>query len=690
MPNRLIAETSPYLRQHAENPVDWFPWGDEAFEKARRESKPVFLSVGYSACHWCHVMEHESFEDEATAALMNESFVSVKVDREERPDVDAIYMDAVQSLTGSGGWPMSVFLTPDAVPFYGGTYFPDTSRYGMPSFSEVLKQIAALWASRRGEILEAGSALKEELERQALGGTSATTGTLERETLDEAVRGLSRMFDRANGGWGGAPKFPQPAVTEFVLRRYQATRSEHLLDMATSTLDAMMRGGIYDQLGGGFHRYATDERWLVPHFEKMLYDNAQLARLYLHAWQITGDESYRLVVTETLDYVARELLDPDGGFYSAQDADSEGEEGRFFVWTPEQIQTALEAAPPDSAGDAETLMAVYGVTPGGNFEGKSILYVAQTPAERAAVSGMPESEVVSRLARARQALFEARESRVKPGLDDKVIVSWNGLALCAFAEAARVLGRDDYRRIAEKNAEFVLSQMRTPGGRMLRTWRSGHAKVNGFLEDYALYAEGLVELYQTTFEPRWLDAARELADAILEHFSDPRGGFFDTSDDHESLLLRPKGTQDGAMPSGGAVAADVLVRLTEYTGERSYADVATAALAQVHAEMVQAPLGFSRWLSALDLVLAPPAALAIVGGNVEPMLRVVRARYRPNLVVAAAASQEAEPAIALLRGRVSLGGRTTAYLCRQFACNQPVSTAEELESLLDRPESTTV
>ncbi len=459
--------------------------------------------------------------------------------------------------------------------------------------------------------------------------------------------------------------------------------------MATSTLDAMMRGGIYDQLGGGFHRYATDERWLVPHFEKMLYDNAQLARLYLHAWQITGDESYRLVVTETLDYVARELLDPDGGFYSAQDADSEGEEGRFFVWTPEQIRAALEGPRPTRTGDAETLMAVYGVTPGGNFEGKSILFVAQTPAERAAVAGMPESDVASGLDRARRALFEARESRVKPGLDDKVIASWNGLMLGAFAEAARVLGRDDYRLIAEKNAEFVLSQMRTPAGRMLRSWRGGHAKVNGFLEDYALYAEGLLELYQTTFEPRWFDAARELADAILEHFADPGGGFFDTSDDHESLLLRPKGTQDGAMPSGGAVAADVLVRLAEYTGERRYADAATAALAHLQGAMAQAPLGFSRWLSALDLVLAPPAALAIVGENAEPMLGAVRSRYRPNLVVAAAASEEAAPAIELFRGRESLGGQATAYLCRQFACDRPVSTASELESLLDgqRPTS---
>ena len=685
MSNRLIAEASPYLRQHAENPVDWYPWGDEAFERARSEDKPVFLSVGYSACHWCHVMEHESFEDESTAALMNEHFVSVKVDREERPDIDAIYMGAVQALTGRGGWPMSVFLTPDAVPFYGGTYFPNESRHGMPSFADVLMQLASVWANRRDEVLEAGAELTGLLQEQSSRGSSVSGGALDPGTLDTAIQGLSRSFDRTHGGWGGAPKFPQPTVVEFVLRRYLATGEARLLEMAATTLHAMMRGGIYDQLGGGFHRYATDDRWLVPHFEKMLYDNAQLARLYLHAWQVTGDVVYRRVVTETLDYLVREMLDPAGGFYSAQDADSEGEEGRFFVWTPDQIHSALAGASPDPGGDGEVLMAAYGVTSAGNFEGKNILFASRTMAEIAADAGRAVSDVETRLARARQALLDARESRVRPGLDDKVLASWNGLTLAAFAEAARALDRDDYRRVAERNAEFVLSEMRGADSRMSRTWKDGSATLNGYLEDYAFYADGLLELYQTTFDPRWFAAARELADTIIERFTDPDGGFFDTSDDHESLLLRPKGIQDGALPSGGAVAAEVLVRLAEYAGEPRYAAAAGTAVVQAQAAMGQVPLGFSRWLATLDLMLAPPQALAIVGDEVEPLLRVVREGYRPNLLVAVASGNEPGTGMALLEGRGAAGGRATAYLCRQFMCERPVSTAGELVGLLESP-----
>lgn len=681
MANRLASETSPYLLQHAENPVDWYPWGDEAFARARAEDKPVFLSVGYSACHWCHVMAHESFEDEKTAALMNAHFVCIKVDREERPDVDAIYMDAVQALTGSGGWPMSVFLTPDAVPFYGGTYFPGSARYGRPSFADVLTHISALWGERREEVLSAGSSLKAALEQQAASVVDGSRPPLHRETLETAVRGLAEAFDQDHGGWGGAPKFPQPGVVEFVLRRHLATTDERPLEMATRTLDAMMRGGIYDQLGGGFHRYATDEVWLVPHFEKMLYDNAQLARLYLHAWQVTGTEAYRRVVTETLDYVAREMLDPAGGFYSAQDADSEGEEGRSFVWTPDQIKDALAGTSADPVGDAGLFMAAYGVSPGGNFEGKSILSVARSTAEVADGAGLPLTDVEERLGRVRQALLAARETRVKPGLDDKVLAGWNGLMLAAFAEAARVLDRDAYRTIAERNAGFVLSQMRTAEGRMLRSWKGGHAKLNGTLEDYSHYADGLLELYQTTFDPRWIRAARELADSILLHFADPLGGFFDTSDDHEALIVRPKGAQDGAIPSGSAMATSVLLRMALFTGDSRYADAGEAALAQMQGLMAQAPLGFAQWLVALDFTLAPPNEVAVVGEDRTRLLSVIRARYRPNLLVAAGREGEGV-AVALLDGRSAIDGIATAYVCRRAACERPVTDPGDLSELL--------
>jgi len=685
--NRLASESSPYLLQHAENPVDWYPWGTEAFERAHAEDKPVFLSVGYSACHWCHVMEHESFEDEATAALMNARYISIKVDREERPDVDAIYMDAIQALTGRGGWPMSVFLTPDAVPFYGGTYIPSTARYGMPSFTDVLTQIAALWETRRGELLEAGAGLKAVLEQSSDGaGGAPGYAPLDGATLNAALHGLAQSFDRVNGGWGGAPKFPQPMAVEFLLRRHIATSNPRLLEMVSLTLDAMMHGGIYDQLGGGFHRYATDEVWLVPHFEKMLYDNAQLARLYLHAWQVTGNASYRRVATETLDYLAREMLDASGGFYSAQDADSEGEEGRFFVWTDGQIRNALAGSASGSEADAGLFALAYGISEEGNFEGGNILTVVRSAAELASERGITTEEVETRLDRSRRTLFAARGTRVKPGLDDKVLAGWNGLALGAFAEAARVLDRDDYRDIAERNAEFVLAQMRDADGRMLRTWKAaregGHAKLNGYLEDYAHCADGLLELYQTTFEPRWFQAARELADSVLAHFADPGDGFFDTSDDHEALIVRPKGLQDGAIPSGGAVASGVLLRLAHLSGHGRYADAAEAAVGQVQPAMSQAPLGYAHWLNVLDFALAPVREVAIVGERPEPLLAVVRSAYRPNLVVASVCG-EGDSAIALLEGREAIGGRATAYVCRQHSCDPPVLTGPELQVLLE-------
>jgi hypothetical protein len=490
-----------------------------------------------------------------------------------------------------------------------------------------------------------------------------------------------RAFDRRHGGWGGAPKFPQPAILEFLLRRYVATGDGSLLEMVTDTLDAMAHGGVYDQLGGGFHRYATDADWLVPHFEKMLYDNAQLARVYLHAWQVTGDTFYRRIVEETLGYVAREMLDTHGGFYSAQDADSEGEEGRFFVWRPDEIVAALDDHSADPAGDAQLFMSTYGVTERGNFEGSNILFAAKSISQAAVEPSLDIADVEARTQRVRERLLTVRSGRVRPGTDDKVLIAWNGLMLSAFAEAARAFDREDYLTIAEMNAAFVLGQMRDQDGRLRRTWKAGQSRLNGYLEDYAHYAEGLLELYQTTFDPAWFGAAVGLADMILAHFTDPAGGFFDTSDDHEALLLRPKETQDGGMPSGGSVAAMVLARLGEYTGESRYSEAAEAAVAGVADQMFQVPLGFAMWLSALDFMLSPPSELAIVGPDPLPMLAVVRATYRPNLLVAAKAEGE-DSGISLFEGRDSIGGSTTAYLCRHFTCERPVTTPEELGDLL--------
>lgn len=677
MTNRLAHESSPYLRQHAENPVDWFPWGDEAFVRARAEDKPIFLSVGYSACHWCHVMARESFADAATAEILNRFYVAVKVDREERPDIDAISLQAVQALTGGGGWPLSVFLTPDGQPFYGGTYFPERPRHGLPAFRDVLLKVAQVWSERRQEIVRSGAALREALVQQTSALAGAPGGELRQSVLDDAVAGLSAAFDPAHGGFGGAPKFPQPPALELLLRRHLATGSASCLAMVTTTLDAMARGGIYDQLGGGFHRYAVDAIWLVPHFEKMLYDNAQLARLYLHAWQVTGAERYRRVARETLDYVLREMTGPSGGFFSAQDADTEGAEGGTYVWTPEQISAALPASDEDLA----LFCAAYGVTAAGNFEGKTILSAAADAAELAAARGLATEQVAARLAAARTQLLAARAQRPQPGRDDKVLASWNGLMLAAFAEAARALGDGRYLAAAQANAAFVLTQMQTADGRLRRTWRDGRATLNAYLEDYAALADGLLQLYQTDFAARWFVAARELGDAILAHFRDPAGGFFDTSDDHERLLLRPKDLQDGAQPSGGSLAATVLLQLAAFTGEGRYRDAAESAIAPLQPAMADIPLGFANWLCALDFALAPPREVAIVGPQPEPLLTALRAAWRPAVVAAAAADTAATP-VPLLRGRAAIGGRAAAYVCAGTRCAPPVTTPAELAALL--------
>jgi uncharacterized protein YyaL (SSP411 family) len=722
VPNRLSRETSPYLRQHADNPVDWYPWGDEAFAAARAADKPVFLSIGYSACHWCHVMAHESFEDDETAALLAQHFVAIKVDREERPDVDAIYMNATQLITGHGGWPMSVFLTPEGTPFYAGTYFPDRPRHGMPSFRQVLEQIAALWDQRRDEVESSAERLRQLMNRDELaavraaegereagpagfpplggetsGGEAATAGpALRRAVLDESIARLARDFDAVHGGFGGAPKFPQPTALEFLLRRALATGDEHLLGMLTKTLDEMAGGGIYDQLGGGFHRYSVDDVWLVPHFEKMLYDNAQLARLYLRAWQATGAETYRRVCRGTLDFILRELTDPGGGFFSALDADSEGVEGRFYVWTRAQIEEALTGRPAGAQvviprdDDLRLFFAAFGVTPAGNWEGATILRAAADDAQLAATHELDEDEVRRRLEAMCARLLQVRGTRVRPGLDDKVLASWNGLTLAAFAEAARALGDETYLQAARANAEFLLGRMRAPDGRLLRTWAGGQARLNGYLEDQTAVAAGLLQLYQTDFDPRWFAAARELADLTLAHFAAPDGGFYDASDDHERLVARPRGLQDGVQPCGGSLAALVLLELGSFTGEGRYVDAAERALAPLQPLMATAPLGFGTWLSALDLTLAPPTEVAIVGAEPGDLLAAVRAAYRPNVLVAvadadavAADGGPASAVVPLLQDRTAIDGKAAAYVCTGSVCEQPLTSPDGLAARLD-------
>ncbi len=657
MTNHLEDEQSRYLQQHVDNPVDWYPWGEAALEKARHEDKPIFLSIGYSACHWCHVMAHESFEEEETAALLNEHFVSIKVDREERPDLDRVYMSAVQTLTGRGGWPMSVFITPDGKPFYGGTYFPDEPRHGMPSFRQVLHAVADAWEHRRGELLEGGQQVIGALEqRQSV--SDPTAGDLTTETLEAAYHGLRQQFDAVHGGWGGAPKFPQPMTLAFLLRHHHATEDPQALAMVTQTLDAMARGGVYDQLGGGFHRYAVDDHWLVPHFEKMLYDNALLARVYLHAWQVTGEPLFRAVVEETLDYVLREMTAPQGGFYATQDADVGGEEGRVYLWTPEEIQEVL-------GDEAEAFMQHYGVTEAGNFEGKTILTFSGSIDERAA------------LREARQRLLKARQRRTAPGRDEKVHVAWNGLMLAAFAEAGRVLAREDYLRAAEANADFLLSELRDAHGRLRHVWIDGEAKVPGFLEDYSHLIEGLLALYQATFEPRWYVAAQALAGVMTAHFR-ADAGFYDTADDAEDLIVRPREVQDNATPSGNAMAATVLLKLARFSGDTVYEEMARASLASMQALMARHPLGFGQWLVALTAALATPTEIAIVGDpearSTRALLDVAQAGYHPHRLVAA--GDGAVPA--LLKNREMHDGKPAAYTCIAATCRPPITDVETL------------
>ncbi|HEX8692081.1 MAG TPA: thioredoxin domain-containing protein [Longimicrobium sp.] len=681
MPNRLANETSPYLLQHRDNPVDWYPWGPEALERARAEDRPILLSVGYSACHWCHVMEHESFEDPQTAALMNERFVNVKVDREERPDIDSIYMTAVQQMTGHGGWPMTVFLTPDGAPFWGGTYFPPEPRHGMPSFRQVLLAVSEAWRERRADVdkgaAELGAMLRESH------AVRPPASELDPSILDRAFYTLAARFEGRWGGFGGAPKFPQPMVLEFVLRQWKRSGNPDALRMADFTLRRMAGGGMYDHVGGGFARYSVDARWLVPHFEKMLYDNALLARAYLHAWQATHDPEHRRVVEETLLWVEREMTSPEGGFFSALDADSEGEEGKFYLWTPDEVDALL------GPGDGPLFRRYYDVTEGGNFEGKNILHTDEAMEDVAEDAGVTLERLREVVERGRGVLYAARAKRVWPGLDDKVLTAWNAMMLHAFAEAARVLERPDWLKIAVANAEFLLRALR-PEGRLLRTYKDGRAKIGAFLEDHALLVDALVAVYEATWDPRWVREARSLADAMLDLFwEDGEGVFYDTARDAEALVVRPRDVFDNATPSGNSAAVMALLRLGELAGEPHYTRVAARVLAQMGELLTRVPVGFGWLLSALDFHLATPTEVAFVGEpgreDTDELVRTVSRAYLPNVVLALRRPGEGEEVselIPLLGGRSALDSKATAYVCERYTCKLPVTEARALAEQL--------
>lgn len=678
MPNQLINENSPYLLQHADNPVDWYPWGEEALTKARTENKPIFLSIGYAACHWCHVMEHESFEDPETATLMNENFVNIKVDREERPDLDSIYMQATTAMAGSGGWPMSVFLTPDLRPFYAGTYFPPVRRYNMPSFKEVLLSLAKVWREERGEVDRVGSQVLQHIQPQTLGKTADNLGP---ETLEAATKTLLDSYDWGYGGWGSAPKFPQPMTVEFLLRRALAVspQSEQILKASLHVLNAMSRGGMYDVVGGGFSRYSVDNFWRTPHFEKMTYDNAQLALAYLHGYLVTGNSDYRRICEETLDFVLRELTQSEGGFFSSLDADSEGEEGKFYVWTQDELEGVL-------GPDFDFFKTAYGISPSGNWEGKTILQRALDDSTLAARFKMEQEELWQKLSKCHAKLLEARSLRIRPATDDKVLVMWNSLMLKAFAEAGRYLNRQDYLQVAIRNTRFLLDNLYVKG-RLHRSWREGQAKHIAYLEDYASLILALLALYQSHPNKEWYLSALRLADEMVEHFVDPNGGFFDTRDDHETLLVRPKDIQDNATPSGNALAATALLELAAYGDRTEWRDLAEEMLSSVYGAMLRYPTAFAQWLCAADFAIGPTREVAIIGDSqhteTKELLNTLWKTFRPRQVTAISNYPPEPDAPALLKDRPLLNDLPTAYVCQGFVCLQPVNSPKEMETQLE-------
>jgi len=682
--NHLINSTSPYLLQHANNPVDWHPWSQETLKKARAENKPIFLSIGYAACHWCHVMAHESFEDPAIAAIMNEHFINIKVDREERPDLDSIYMQATTAMTGSGGWPMSIFLTPDLRPFYAGTYFPPVPRYNLPSFHDLLLGIVNAWANEPEEVLRVGDQLIQQLQQNSLIETQPSD--LSQENLNQITAAILENYDWGYGGWGTAPKFPQPMTIEYLFHRslFESTQRETILKTALHALRSMARGGMYDVVGGGFARYSTDNFWRVPHFEKMLYDNAQLALAYLHAWQITREPLFKRIVIETLDFVAREMTHPEGGFYSSLDADSEGEEGKFYVWTKLEIREAIA-----NDSDFEFFGAAYGITEKGNWEGRTVLQRALDDASLAARFKMDEEAVVAKLADCHSKLLAARAQRIRPNTDDKILTAWNGLMLHAFAEAGCVLDDEkkasEYVILATRSANFLLNHLYA-NGKLHRSWRDGKRTDEVFLEDYASLIISLLALYQTDFDNHWFVAAMELADGMLLRFGDSSGGFFDTPNDGEVLLIRPKDLQDNATPSGNALACEALLKLAAFTDKGQYRDAAEKALRSITDMALRYPTGFARWLSAADFALDNGKQIAVVldamTKDAQEMIQFIQSEYRPNTIIAASTYPPPKSAPALLMDRPLKENKPTVYVCEYFVCKQPVNSIEELKRLI--------
>ena len=672
MPNHLANQTSPYLLQHAHNPVEWYPWNSEALQRAQMEDKPIFLSIGYAACHWCHVMEKESFEDAKIAAVLNENFICIKVDREERPDLDHIYMTAVQLLTGSGGWPMSVFLTPDLKPFYGGTYFPPVKSHGVPAFGEILRTINHLWRNERENLLRVSDKLQQRLVDEA-SWNPAGGEVFDSTSLTLATANLESRYDWAQGGWGPAPKFPQPMAIEYLL--LQAERGDQqALKMAIHALEAMQSGGMYDVVGGGFHRYSTDARWLVPHFEKMLYDNALLARAYLHAWLLTGQDSFRRTVEQTLNFVLREMTHPLGGFFSSLDADSEDQEGIFYLWTQAELRGLFPTQP-----TWELLNAVYFISESGNFEGKIILQRQESISSLADKLGTTEEHCVLELNKIHQTLLQARSVRTRPLTDDKVLTSWNALMLQTLAEAARYLDRTDYLAAAQKNADFLLNNLQH-AGYLLRSWRNGQAHQNAYLEDHAALIIALLELYQSDSDPRWFQSAKHLFTRMDADYKDPLGGFFDTPVTETSLLVRPKALQDNATPSGNALAAYATLLLAAYEGRGDLYQQVQKTLDSISYPAFRYPLAFAEWLKSLDYLLGPQKQVAILvptGAFSSILTKSLWVAFRPRLVSATSTYPLSKDGPELLQYRPVVNHLPTAYVCFGQTCLVPTTDPEE-------------
>jgi uncharacterized protein YyaL (SSP411 family) len=680
--NRLINETSPYLLQHAHNPVDWYSWGEEAFERAKKENKPVFLSIGYSTCHWCHVMERESFENEQIAGIMNQYFICIKVDREHRPDVDGIYMNAVQMMTGSGGWPLSVFLTPDGKPFYGGTYFPPKDMYGRPGFERVLLSIADAWKNRRQELVDSSQKISEVL--------ASLTEPTEKETLsaDMLQAGFDYFratFDATNGGFGSAPKFPQPTNLSMLLSYWHRTNDTQALQMVEKTLDAMAKGGIYDHIGGGFHRYATDGRWLVPHFEKMLYDQALLSKVYLQAYQATGNKKYAATAREIFDYVLRDMTDPKGGFYSAEDADSEGKEGTFYVWDIEQIKSILDK------DQAEIFAAYYGVTKKGNFEeDKTILNITASTAQLEKKFKKKHTELMDILSNARLKIFNERAKRIRPHRDDKIITAWNGLMISSMAYGGAVLKEEKYIRAAEQAAKFTLNALHKKN-RLMRYYRQGHDVELAFLDDYAFTIMGLLDLYGASFETKWLIDAKMLAEEMIKLFADnEQGGFFLTGTDSEKLITRIKPSTDGVIPSGNSAAAFALLKLGKLTMNQHFTEQGGKVLESFSRQLKQSPACSSEMLSALNFWIGPTQEIVIAGNagaaDTQQMLELIRSKFLPNAVLIFHqqdnADSDIDKTIPFIKNLTAIEGKATAYVCENYACNRPVNNIDDLDKLL--------